>query len=153
MAARAGLIERARAKINLTLHINKRREDGWHDLESLVAFAGVADRLTLTPGEPLSLSMSGVGAATLNTEADNLVLRAARELRARIGSLQMGAFHLEKSLPIAAGIGGGSADAAAALRLLAHANDIAMDDARVMEAARATGADVAVCVGGVGDVR
>ena len=147
MAARAGLIERARAKINLTLHINKRREDGWHDLESLVAFAGVADRLTLTPGEPLSLTMSGVGAATLNTEADNLVLRAARELQARMDGLQTGAFHLEKSLPIAAGIGGGSADAAAALRLLARANDIAMDDARVMEAARATGADVAVCVG------
>ena len=147
MAARAGLIERARAKINLTLHINKRREDGWHDLESLVAFAGVADRLTLMPGEPLSLTMSGVGAATLNTEADNLVLRATRELQARMDGLQTGAFHLEKSLPIAAGIGGGSADAAAALRLLARANDIAMDDARVMEAARATGADVAVCVG------
>lgn len=147
MAARASLIERARAKINLTLHINKRREDGWHDLESLVAFAGVADRVTLRPGEPLSLTMSGVGAATLNAEGDNLVLRAARELKARIGSLQMGAFHLEKSLPIAAGIGGGSADAAAALRLLARANDLALDDARVMDVARATGADVAVCIG------
>jgi len=147
MADRASLIERARAKINLTLHINKRREDGWHDLESLVAFAAVADRLSLTPGEPLSLTMSGVGAATLKAEDDNLVLRAARELAARVDALQMGAFHLEKSLPIAAGIGGGSADAAAALRLLARANDLSADDARLMEAARATGADVAVCVG------
>ena len=147
MAADVRLIERARAKINLTLHINKRREDGWHDLESLVVFAGVADRLSLMPGDVLSLSMSGSGAAVLNAEADNLVLRAARELAARVPGLRFGAFHLDKELPIAAGIGGGSADAAAALRLLARANDLALDDQRLMDAARATGADVAVCVG------
>jgi len=147
MAADARLIERARAKINLTLHINKRREDGWHDLESLVAFAGTSDCVSFVPGEALSLTLSGLGAATLNAESENLILRAARELAARIPDLRMGAFHLDKQLPIAAGIGGGSADAAAALRLLARANKLAPDDARVMDAARATGADVAVCVG------
>ena len=146
MAADARLIERARAKINLTLHINQRRTDGWHDLESLVVFAGIADRLSFVPGDALSLTMAGSGAAVLNAEADNLVLRAARELAARVPSLRVGAFHLEKELPIAAGIGGGSADAAAALRLLARANDVSLDEPRVMEAARATGADVAVCV-------
>jgi 4-diphosphocytidyl-2-C-methyl-D-erythritol kinase len=146
MAAEAPLIERARAKINLTLHINKRRDDGWHELESLVVFAGIADRLSLVPAETLSLTMSGFGAAMLSEEADNLVLRSARELAARVPGLQLGSLHLDKTLPIAAGIGGGSADAAAALRLLARANDLAMDDQCVMEAARATGADVAVCV-------
>ncbi len=141
------LIERARAKINLTLHIEGRRPDGWHDLESLVCFAGASDTLRLTPGPTLSLSMQGPTAIAAGDGDDNLVLRAARNLCALAPGLTTGAFHLEKHLPVAAGVGGGSADAAAALRLIALANGLAFDDARVMEAARVTGADVPVCVG------
>ncbi len=80
------------------------------------------------------------------TDADNLVLKAARALAARVDGLRTGAFHLDKTLPVAAGLGGGSADAAAALRLLARANDLSIDDPRLYEAARATGADVPVCL-------
>ncbi len=141
------LIERARAKINLTLHIEGRRPDGLHDLESLVCFAGAADALRLEPGASLSLTMHGPTAVAAGDGDDNLVLRAARNLCALAPGLTTGAFHLEKLLPVAAGVGGGSADAAAALRLLARANGLALDDARVMEAARVTGADVPVCVG------
>jgi 4-diphosphocytidyl-2-C-methyl-D-erythritol kinase len=141
------LIDRARAKINLTLHIEGRRPDGWHALESLVCFAGKADALTLTPGEGLSLTVDGPTAIAAGDGDDNLVLRAARQLAGLVPGLAMGAFHLTKRLPVAAGVGGGSADAAAALRLLAGANGLSIEDERVMAAARATGADVPVCVG------
>ena len=141
------LIERARAKINLTLHVEARRPDGWHALESLVCFAGEADALTLTPGDGLSLTLDGPTAIAAGAGDDNLVLRAARNLAALAPGLTMGAFHLAKHLPVAAGVGGGSADAAAALRLLARANGMSIEDERVMTAARATGADVPVCVG------
>ena len=140
------LIERARAKINLTLHIERRRPDGFHDLESLVCFAGAADALRLTPGPCLSLAMDGPTAVAAGDGDDNLVLRAARNLSALAPGLTMGFFHLTKLLPVAAGVGGGSAGAAAALRLLARANGLALDDPRVMEAARVTGSDVPVCV-------
>jgi 4-diphosphocytidyl-2-C-methyl-D-erythritol kinase len=139
------LTARAPAKINLTLHVLGRRADGYHDLESLVAFAGVGDTLTFAPGEELALAISGPGAAGLRGEADNLVLRAARELAHR-ANLQLGRFHLVKRLPLASGIGGGSSDAAAALRLLAQHNGLAIWDPRVLDAARATGADVPVCL-------
>jgi 4-diphosphocytidyl-2-C-methyl-D-erythritol kinase len=139
------LSTRARAKINLTLHIPHRREDGWHELISLVAFAGCGDHVTLAPG-PLSLSLSGPMQTEIAGEADNLILRAARHLADRIEGLRLGRFALSKHLPVASGIGGGSADAAAALRLLAEVNDIALDDPRVLEAAAVTGADVPVCV-------
>ena len=141
------LSDRARAKINLTLHIEGRRPDGWHALESLVCFAGKSDALTLTPGEALSLRVDGPTAMAAGDGDDNLVLRAARHLAGQVPGLTMGAFHLTKRLPVAAGVGGGSADAAAALRLLAQANGLSMDDERVMATARATGADVPVCVG------
>lgn len=137
---------RAPAKINLTLQIIGRRADGWHELRSLVAFAGVADHLRLAPGEPLSLCTDGPTAPFAGPVEDNLVLRAARALAARVADLRLGAFHLTKLLPVAAGIGGGSANAAAALRLLARANDLALDDPRLIAAAAATGADVPVCV-------
>ena len=153
------LIERAPAKINLTLHIVGRRPDGWHELQSLVCFAGCADTLTLAPGDGLSLTVEGPTAIEAGIGDDNLVLRAARALAARVPDLRTGAFNLVKRLPVAAGIGGGSSDAAAALRLLARANSLALDDARLMDAARNTGADVPVCVGararmmsGVGEV-
>ena len=141
------LIERAPAKINLSLHILGRRPDGWHALESLVCFAGYADLLSLTPGGALSLTLEGPTAQAAGAGDDNLVLRAARALAERVPGLATGAFHLTKRLPVAAGIGGGSADAAAALRLLARTNGLSLDDPRLMAAARATGADVPVCIG------
>src|SRR5947199_4603801 len=113
------LTARAPAKINLTLHVLGRRPDGYHELESLVAFAGVGDTLSLEPGEALTLTVSGPNAAEVGADADNLALRAARELSFRVDGLRVGAFHLAKRLPVASGIGGGSSDAAAALRLLA----------------------------------
>lgn len=142
----SALAARAPAKINLTLHVLGRRADGYHELQSLVAFAGVCDHLTLTPGDTLSLSVTGPTAQAAGDNADNLVLRAARNLAKRIDGLKVGAFALTKYLPVAAGIGGGSSDAAAALRLLARLNGIALDDLRLMEAARETGADVPVCL-------
>jgi 4-diphosphocytidyl-2-C-methyl-D-erythritol kinase len=140
------LVEEGRAKVNLTLRVVGRRVDGYHDLESVVAFADCADRLTLTPGAELKLTMSGPLAAACGDTSDNLVLKAARLLKARIPDLKVGSFTLEKVLPVAAGIGGGSADAAAALRLLAKLNGLALDDKRVLEVALATGADVPVCL-------
>ncbi|MFO1114852.1 MAG: 4-(cytidine 5'-diphospho)-2-C-methyl-D-erythritol kinase [Beijerinckiaceae bacterium] len=138
---------RAPAKINLTLHVlGRRASDGYHELQSLVVFAGVGDHLTLTPGAELSLAVEGPTADAAGAGPDNLVLRATRNLQERVTHLKVGAFRLQKFLPVAAGIGGGSSDAAAALRLLAHANGIALDDPRVIDAARATGADVPVCV-------
>jgi 4-diphosphocytidyl-2-C-methyl-D-erythritol kinase len=142
----APLSENAPAKVNLTLRVLGRRADGYHELESLVAFADVGDTLSLAPGGELSLSVRGRSAGQAGAEADNLVLKAARALAARSPGLRLGAFDLDKRLPVAAGLGGGSADAAAALRLLAQANGIAADDARLFEAARATGADVPVCL-------
>ena len=137
---------RAPAKINLTLHVlGRRASDGYHELQSLVVFAGVGDHLTLTP-EASSLAVEGPTADAAGAGPDNLVLRATRNLQERVTHLKVGAFRLQKFLPVAAGIGGGSSDAAAALRLLAHANGIALDDPRVIDAARATGADVPVCV-------
>lgn len=140
------LTARAPAKINLTLHVLGRRTDGYHELESIVAFAGVGDRLTFHPGDALTLSVHGPTAPHAGADADNLVIKAARSFAERIPGARLGAFVLEKRLPVAAGIGGGSSDAAAALRLLAIHNGLAADDARVMAAARATGSDVPVCL-------
>jgi 4-diphosphocytidyl-2-C-methyl-D-erythritol kinase len=136
----------APAKINLTLRILGCRADGYHELESLVVFAPFGDRLTFSPGGPLELDVSGPKADGAGPLADNLVLRAARALAERIDGLRLGRFALHKELPSGAGLGGGSADAAAALRLVAKANGINLDDARVHDAARATGADVPVCL-------
>lgn len=140
------LNDRARAKVNLTLHVLGRRADGFHDLESLVAFADSADALTFTAGPAFSLSVTGPRAADCGDLTDNLVAKAARLLAERVPQLQSGAFVLDKHLPAAAGIGGGSADAAATLRLLASANGLAVDDPRLVAAAQAAGADVPVCL-------
>ena len=140
------LVESAPAKVNLTLRVLGRRADGYHDIESLVAFADVGDRVALTPGDALTLAVVGPGAAQTGAETDNLVVKAARALATRVPALRAGAFRLEKGLPVAAGLGGGSADAAAALRLLAQSNQLAPDDPRLRDAARATGADVPVCL-------
>lgn len=140
------LASRAPAKVNLTLAVHGRRADGHHDLTSLVAFAGVGDELSLAPAAADSLACAGPFGAALGGEPDNLVLKAARLLRARRPGLKGGAFHLVKRLPLASGIGGGSADAAAALRLLARLNGVHADDPVLMDAARETGADVPVCL-------
>jgi 4-diphosphocytidyl-2-C-methyl-D-erythritol kinase len=141
-----GLVEEGRAKVNLTLRVVGRRVDGYHDLESVVAFADCADRVTLTPGPELSLKTTGPLASACGEASDNLVLKAAQLLGERIPGLKAGRFDLEKILPVAAGIGGGSADAAAALRLLARLNNLPLDDERLREVALATGADVPVCL-------
>ncbi|MGB7855776.1 MAG: 4-(cytidine 5'-diphospho)-2-C-methyl-D-erythritol kinase, partial [Pseudolabrys sp.] len=140
------LSEKAFAKINLTLRVLGRRADGYHELESLVAFADIADALTLEPGSVDGLEMSGPFAGKSGPVDDNLVLKSLAELRRRIPGLKGGRFRLEKNLPVAAGIGGGSADAAATLRLLARANGIALDDSRLMAGAQSVGADVPVCL-------
>jgi 4-diphosphocytidyl-2-C-methyl-D-erythritol kinase len=138
--------ERAPAKVNLTLRVIGRRADGYHDIESLVVFAAVGDTLAFTAGRTLTLTVRGPTAASAGAVGDNLVLRAARALAERIEGVRLGRFVLSKRLPVAAGVGGGSADAAAALRLLARANRLALDDPRLREAARVTGADVPVCL-------
>lgn len=140
------LTEPAPAKVNLTLRVTGRRPDGYHELESLVAFARVGDRLDFVPGDALGLEVTGPFAASAGDVSDNLVLKAARELQRRAPDLALGRFYLLKDLPVAAGLGGGSADAAAALRLLARANALPFDAPRLAAAARATGADVPVCV-------
>jgi 4-diphosphocytidyl-2-C-methyl-D-erythritol kinase len=141
------LVEDAPAKVNLTLRVLRRRSDGYHEIESLVAFAGgVGDRLSFAPGGELTLDVRGPSAADSGETADNLVLKAARALAERVPTVGWGAFKLDKRLPVAAGLGGGSADAAAALRLLAKAYGLAPDDPLLYAAARATGADVPVCV-------
>ncbi len=144
-SGRAALAEHAPGKINLTLEVCGRRSDGYHELASLIVFARLSDRLRFFPGEPLGLGLRGSFAASLGT-AQNLVLVAAEALRARIEGLRLGRFELDKRLPVAAGIGGGSSDAAAALRLLACANALDAADPRLLDAALATGADVPVCL-------
>ncbi|MCC2099305.1 MAG: 4-(cytidine 5'-diphospho)-2-C-methyl-D-erythritol kinase [Hyphomicrobiales bacterium] len=139
-------IERAPAKVNLSLHILGRREDGFHALESLVCFSASGDILSLDE-DAEGFAVSGPRASDTGSMEDNLVLRAGRALKERVPGLRSGAFHLHKYLPAAAGIGGGSSDAAAALRLLARMNGMQCDDPRVLEAAAATGSDVPVCVG------
>lgn len=153
------LSERAPAKVNLTLRVVSRRADGYHELESLVAFADVADSLDLVPNGPEALDVTGPFAAGCGSTSTNLVIKAVAALRARVESLKAGRFRLAKRIPVAAGLGGGSADAGAALRLLARANGLRLDDPRLVSAARAVGADVPVCLAarsriirGIGDV-
>ncbi|MGX1740861.1 4-(cytidine 5'-diphospho)-2-C-methyl-D-erythritol kinase [Bosea sp. NPDC055353] len=140
------LTTRARAKVNLDLRVLGRRADGYHELESLVAFAGVGDTLSLDPGADLSLTLAGPRSEGLAVDDGNLVLRAARALAVARPGLRLGRFHLVKRLPVASGIGGGSADAAAALRLLARLNGIAPGDPVLREVATQVGADVSVCL-------
>lgn len=140
------LVENAPAKVNLTLRVIGRRGDGYHEIESLVVFADFGDRLSFSRGDKLALTVHGPSAAQAGEGDDNLVLKAARSLAARCPDLMLGAFSLDKRLPVAAGLGGGSSDAAAALRLLAGANSLPGDDPRLYAAARATGADVPVCL-------
>ncbi len=115
-----GLVSQAHAKINLTLRVLGRRADGYHELSSLVLFAGSGDVLRCTPDLPFSLETIGPFAGAI--EGGNLVDKAVALALAHEPRLRSGAFVLEKNLPVASGIGGGSADAAAALRILQHLN-------------------------------
>lgn len=141
-------VEPASAKINLFLHVTGRRGDGYHLLDSLVVFAGIADRVWAEPAPVLSLSVIGPFAAGLDGENDNLVLRAARALAAAAGVKPKASLILEKNLPVASGIGGGSADAAAALRLLSRFWGINVEPATLHRIAATIGADVPVCLRG-----
>ena len=138
------LKENARAKVNLSLRVLGRRDDGYHQIESLVAFASVGDRLSLEPGPRFSLDIEGRFADKL--EGRNLIERAVEYFGFDHPGLQTGAFRLEKRLPVAAGLGGGSADAAAALRLLAQANELDRKADGMAELAAKIGADVSVCL-------
>ncbi len=138
----------APAKLNLYLHVTGRRADGYHTLDSLVAFAGVHDTLSAAPADRLSLDVDGRFAAALPDPAENLILRAARALAAEAGMAPLAALRLTKRLPVAAGIGGGSADAAAALRALGELWAVAPDAGRLQAIAGRLGADVPVCLGG-----
>lgn len=136
----------ASAKLNLFLHVTGRRADGYHLLDSLVAFAEIGDRITAIPAHGLSLSITGPFAAALAGEDDNLVLRAARLLAEEAGCEPGAALTLEKNLPVAAGIGGGSADAAATLRALIRLWGLEMAPERLMALGLKLGADVPACL-------
>ena len=144
LSAMAPLTELAAAKINLTLEILGRRPDGYHELVSLVAFAGLGDRLSLEPGPRFGLQVEGPFAGGLGT--DNLIECAVRRALEQAPALTSGRFRLEKTLPVAAGLGGGSADAAAALRLLARANPEQAGGLDLGSIAAGIGADVTVCL-------
>ena len=140
------IAEPAPAKLNLALHVRRRRADGYHDLETLFAFARHGDTVTVELSEDEDdFAITGPFSPALNTGPDNLVLRAARAFTARFARDARHLIHLDKQLPVASGIGGGSADAAATLRALAHLHGI--DDAPTLqEIARTLGADVPACL-------
>lgn len=139
------MIEAAPAKLNLALHVRRRRADGYHDLETLFAFTAFGDTLRVQRGTGLSLTVGGPFAAAVG-EGDNLVLRAGRALAAAAGGAPDAALRLDKGIPVAAGLGGGSADAAAALRLLNRFWSLDWPLERLAEVAVPLGADVPVCV-------
>lgn len=139
------IVETAPAKINLALHVRARRDDGYHEIETLFAFLRDGDELRLAPG-PASFAIEGPFGAALAAEGDNLVTRAAASFARAFGVANEGAFTLDKHLPVASGIGGGSADAAAALRALAQRHRIVIDDPRLFACADALGSDVPACL-------
>jgi 4-diphosphocytidyl-2-C-methyl-D-erythritol kinase len=141
-------VEAAPAKINLALHVVGRRPDHYHELESLVVFADLADELEAEPAPADRLVVSGPFATALGSGETNLVSRAVAAFRARWpNAVSPGlAISLRKNLPVAAGLGGGSADAAAALRLLASLAAVPIPDDELMLLARTLGADVPMCV-------
>jgi len=153
-------VEAAPAKVNLYLHVVGRRADGYHLLDSLAVFAGPGDRISARPADALTLEIDGPFAPALAATPadDNLVLRAARALRRAGGGRAGAAIRLTKTLPVAAGIGGGSADAAAALRALVRLWDLRPAPEDLARLALTLGADVPVCLssraafmGGIGD--
>jgi 4-diphosphocytidyl-2-C-methyl-D-erythritol kinase len=140
--------EPAPAKINLCLHVTGRRDDGYHLLSSLVAFADLHDTLVYAPDRALRLTLAGPQAGSLSAEPDNLVLRAARALAAAHGIEPTGRLTLIKRLPVASGIGGGSADAAAAIRLLTRMWRLDPPVREIADLVLGLGADVPMCLTG-----
>lgn len=140
------LVVAAPAKINLFLHVGGKRADGYHDLQSFVGFAALGDEIALDPDDRFSLSLSGPFAALLSDTEENLVLRAAKVLAERAGIKRGARIRLRKNLPVASGLGGGSADAAAVLRGLTRLWQLDLDRKFLFETAEQLGADVPVCV-------
>jgi 4-diphosphocytidyl-2-C-methyl-D-erythritol kinase len=140
------ITELARAKVNLTLRVRGRRADGYHELESLITFADVGDRLDLLPGGDAFVRATGRFADAL--VGPNLVETALARLAATEPRLVLGSVRLEKRLPVAGGIGGGSADAAALLRTVRRANPSLAGSVDWTGVAAALGADVPVCLAG-----
>lgn len=139
--------EFAPAKVNLTLAVGRARADGYHPLDSLVVFADWGDHIEVREGDGLSLVLEGEGCAPLRGEPQNLVLKAAYALRAAAGKPDLAAVvTLRKVLPVAAGLGGGSADAAAALRALNRFWDLGFSNRQLAEIGTVVGADVPACV-------
>lgn len=141
-----GLSFLAPAKVNLFLHVCGKRENGYHELDSLVVFADVGDRIFAEAAGDLSLEITGPMAGALQAEPDNLVLKAARAVQEAYGIEAGAKLVLEKHLPVAAGIGGGSADAAAALRAVCALWGLAENAAPLPDIALSLGADVPVCL-------
>jgi 4-diphosphocytidyl-2-C-methyl-D-erythritol kinase len=139
----------APAKLNLYLHVLGRRDDGYHLLDSLVAFASVFDTVTAAPSDGLSLLIDGPFCGPLSDDSDNLVIRAALTLADALGRSPDVRLTLTKRLPIASGIGGGSSDAAATLRALASIWQLAPADPLLLRVAAKLGADVPVCLHGI----
>jgi 4-diphosphocytidyl-2-C-methyl-D-erythritol kinase len=140
------IVETAKAKLNLALHVRARRADGYHELETLFAFVEDGDVVTVAPAETDSFMLTGPFAALLSGEGDNLVTRAAQAFRAKFGG-GAHAITLDKRLPVASGIGGGSADAAATLRALGRLHGVTLD--AMFAIADALGSDVPACLYGV----
>ncbi|MGH6905191.1 MAG: 4-(cytidine 5'-diphospho)-2-C-methyl-D-erythritol kinase [Geminicoccaceae bacterium] len=140
--------EQAPAKVNLCLRITGRRPDGYHELDSCVVFTEWADRLTIVPDDRLTLELTGPFAPALAAQSDNLVIRAARRLAAHAGRIPGGRLILDKRIPVTAGLGGGSADAAATLRGLDRVWDLGLASSELLALALELGADVPVCLVG-----
>jgi len=138
--------EIAFAKINLALHVRKRRDDGYHDIETLFAFAQDGDILSARPANELSLEIVGPFGAGLNADENNLALKAALSLKAHFGVMQGAEIRLDKRLPIASGIGGGSADAAATGRLLNKLWALGASERELADILAPLGADIPACV-------
>ena len=138
--------ETAYAKINLALHVRRRREDGYHDIETLFAFAQHGDQLQASLSDTLSLTIDGPFGSGLSVGDDNLVMQTANRLRAHFSITNGASIRLTKNLPIASGIGGGSADAAAAARLLNRLWDIHASEQELADILAPLGADIPACV-------
>ena len=138
------LRDTAKAKLNLTLEVLGRRADFYHEVRSLVGFTELGDSVALEPGDELALAVDGPFAGAL--QGDNLIIAAADAAKAKAPGIALGRFQLTKVLPVAAGLGGGSADAASALRLLAEANSGALSPAALAEIAGRLGSDVTACL-------
>ncbi|MBY0521730.1 MAG: 4-(cytidine 5'-diphospho)-2-C-methyl-D-erythritol kinase [Sphingomonas sp.] len=143
---RCVIVEPAPAKINLALHVRRRRDDGYHDLETLFAFLTDGDIITIAEAAEARFTVTGPFASALAGEGDNLVLRAVAAFEASFGALPPLEITLDKHLPVASGIGGGSADAAATLRALARLRGVAVDSPPLFVIAEALGADVPACL-------